>query len=137
MRPLLIASSTLLAIHSMIYGAGRGVTLIPVGEDNTVVLEYTRIATYLLMLGGMVMWRIHNKTAFWLLVSSILGRVFLEYHVSVARSMVEYWDSIPFTEILFSLIFYTLSFVLPACVMIDLSRCLTAKRPQESEEKLA
>jgi hypothetical protein len=119
---LLLASSIVFFFHSLIYGAGRGITLIPYGEENTRLLEYTRIGTYLLMLMGICLWRFSSKSAFWLLLAAIIGRVFLEYHVSLLRSMYDDWSIVRLTDVCLVTVFYMLSIVLPACVLIDLWR---------------
>ncbi|BDS07690.1 hypothetical protein NT6N_27300 [Oceaniferula spumae] len=128
-RVILILSSSLLLIHSCIYGAGRGITMIPAGDPLTSVLETVRIGTYFTMLLGMLMWKTRIHAAFWLLLIAILERSFLEYHVSVAKSVFYDWPAIRVTELSWVIIFYAVSYVLPACVLIDLGRKVFSRRP--------
>ena len=126
---LLLASSIVLFFHSLIYGAGRGITMIPYGEENTRLLEYTRMGTYLAMLMGVFQWRRSSIGAFWLLLAAIIGRLFLEYHVSVLRYMYEHLSSYRLIDVSLVVVFYLLSLVLPACVLIDLWRITYRGKP--------
>ena len=128
LRMLLLTSSFIFFINSLTHGAGRGLTLIPYGEENTRLLEYTRMGTYFLMLMGIFLWRLSSIGAFWLLLAAIIGRVFLEYHVSVLRFLYDGWSIFGLTDVrslfifLMLSVFLMLSIVLPACVLIDLWR---------------
>ena len=126
---LLLASSIVLFFHSLIHGEGRGITMIPYGEENTRLLEYTRMGTYLAMLMGVFQWRRSSIGAFWLLLAAIIGRLFLEYYVSVLRYMYEHLSSYRLIDVSLVVVFYLLSLVLPACVLIDLWRITYRGKP--------
>ena len=103
--------------------------MIPYGEENTRLLEYTRMGTYLAMLMGVFQWRRSSIGAYWLLLAAIIGRLFLEYYVSVLRYMYEHLSSYRLIDVSLVVVFYLLSLVLPACVLIDLWRVTYRGKP--------
>lgn len=142
LRWTLIVSSGFFLLHAIIYGPGRGLTLIPYDEDWSGLAAVIRVAAYSLFLLGGLACKKHLKTAILLLAAGLIFRGTLEVFISAIKYLYQgvtfqkVCDNIPGFLKLSSeiLVFYWFAFILPALLLFDCNRLRKLRKTSESRE---
>lgn len=131
-RALVIAGPSILLIHAVVYGPGRGLTLIPADHEHAQFLYVTRITVYLLFLVG-ASTSVRRSLLVWIpLTIGLIGRSILETSISLGRESVAHFSSLTFGAAVFVLVFYLLSFALPALLCMDSFREWRSRQKRET-----
>jgi hypothetical protein len=125
-----IVGSSILLLYSVVYGPGRGPTLIPADHEHAQSLYFLRITVYALFLVGASASGMRSFLPSVFLAVGLVGRGILETTISVGREWIAHSDSVTTGESVFVLVFYLLSFALPALL------CLDSLREWRSRQKL-
>ncbi len=120
-RLLVVLGSGLLLLYSLIYGPGRGPTLISPDDQSYGLI---RILAYACFLAGAVLVSGRAFVAVLILLAGLIARSILELKYSSGRLWFEIdgWSSL--SSSILVLAFYLFSFVLPALLTIDSFRNL-------------
>jgi hypothetical protein len=119
LRLFVIVGSSILLLYAMVYGPGRGLTLILADDDRASRFHITRIAVYMLFLAGGITSAKRPLLASILLAMGLIGRAMLETTVSLGRQWMAYFTEFTPGESIFVPVFYMLSFALPALLCLD------------------
>lgn len=131
LRFLMVPVATLLFVHSVVYGPGQGMTLIPADHARSWPLYFLRMACYGLMLSGVCFCGKRFLLAGMLLASGVLARAILELNVSVLRQWMELDMMIDPLTIALVTLFYLLSFAFPALMCLDCFRLWRSAMPKQ------
>ena len=116
------SGAALFLLHSLIFGAGRGLSAVPLGQEG---LGLLRTATYLLLLIGAICYPKRSFLAAVFLWLGIVGRAFLELKTSIAKSIittpVENWH---WVTVFLTLLMYVMTFILPLLLAIHTVKLL-------------
>lgn len=113
-----LGSGTLL-LNAMIYGPGRGLTIIPGGDPATVLWDILRVYVYVMFLAGSIESFRFPRLAATLLFAGLVGRCVLEFRFSLVKLLLEKDASPELNESLLIGGFYLISFVIPATLFLD------------------
>ncbi len=120
-RLLVVLGSGLLLLYALIYGPGRGPTLISADDQSYGLI---RILAYGCFLAGAILVSRRAFAAVFILVVGLIARSVLDLKYSSGRLWFEHdgWSSLSASVLV--LAFYLFSFVLPALLTIDSFRSL-------------
>lgn len=111
--------AAILLLHAIVYGPGRGITMIPAGNELSEPLYWLRMLVYGLFLAGALVAARNPLLAGALLAGGLLGRIVLEYFLSALREWIANFPMYTMGESAFVATFYLVSFVLPAALCSD------------------
>lgn len=134
-RFLLIPSAAILLLHAFVYGPGRGITMIPEGNELSELLYCLRMLVYGLFLAGALVCVKRPLLASALLAGGMLGRVVMEYFLSALQEWIGHFSAYTLGGSAFIATFYLVSFVLPAALCSDSFRVWRMRRAKAQDCK--
>jgi len=133
LRRLAIASASLYFVHSFIYGAGRGMSAVPLDHEG---LAHLRTATYLCLLVGACFVPKRVRAAVALLSLGIIGRAFLEWKTSIAKGWYLDGSDLDPSFVALIALAYAANFVIPSLLLIDSIRWLRSRPTSQGKLEL-
>lgn len=133
-RALVILGSVLMLPVAIIYGPGRALTIIPADHEQAHLLYLTRIAEYVFFLLGAIASAKSSRGAWVFLFCGLLGRTYMEVSFSFATWAIITIKLLDLGRVIWILIFYVLTFILPALLFLDSLRDTGCSKRLQSEE---